>query len=125
MKDKSVINLIVSGGRDFDDYKRLSDSVTRIRMLDEYYTKEFVIISGHAKGADSLGEIYAKNNGLRTKIYKPDWDKYGKSAGYIRNEQMAREADAVLCFWDGQSKGTSNMINLAKKLHLPLFVERY
>jgi len=76
------------------------------------------IVSGGAKGADQLGEQYAKENNYNLRIFPADWDKYGKKAGYIRNEEMAKYADACVCFWDGKSKGTKMMIELAKKYKL-------
>lgn len=62
-----------------------------------------------------MGERYAKERGYAVSEHPADWDRYGKSAGYIRNKEMAEEADALMAFWDGKSRGTMHMINLAKE----------
>lgn len=82
------------------------------------------IISGGARGADTLGEAYAKNNNITLTIMKAEWDKLGKSAGYRRNEQMARYGEAVIALWDGESRGTMHMIEIAKRLGLPLYIHK-
>jgi len=83
------------------------------------------IVSGTAGGADRLGERYAKDHNLECIRMPANWDLHGKSAGYRRNEQMACIADACVCFWDGKSRGTTHMIDLAKKKGLHVRVVRY
>lgn len=73
------------------------------------------IVSGGARGADKLGELYAHTNLHSLKVFPADWEKFGKSAGYIRNEEMAKYADCLVAFWDGKSRGTKHMIDLAHK----------
>ncbi len=73
-----------------------------------------LIVSGGAEGADTLAELYADRNEIKTKIIKPDWEKYGKQAGFIRNGEIIRESDIIIAFWDGVSKGTADTINKAK-----------
>lgn len=68
------------------------------------------VISGAARGADLAGERWAEANGIPCESYPADWDKYGKKAGAIRNQQMADVADALIALWDGQSRGTRDMI---------------
>ena len=99
----------VIGSRGFNDYKLLKDT------LDKYLPEATVVVSGGARGADSLGERWAKENGLETLIFLPDWDAYGKSAGYIRNADIVKNSDIIIAFWDGMSKGTEHSINLGKK----------
>ena len=82
------------------------------------------IVSGTAKGADQLGEKYAKEKGYPVKQFPADWSK-GKSAGYVRNEEMAKYADALIAFWNGLSKGTGHMIDLAKKYKLKIRICNY
>ena len=78
-----------------------------------------------ARGADRLGERYAKEHGYKV-IYMPaDWDLYGKSAGFKRNVQMAEYADALVAFWDGVSFGTKHMIETAQKMGLDVRVKKY
>ena len=83
-----------------------------------------IIISGGARGADALGERYARENGFKVERYPADWDTYGKSAGPRRNKQMAEVCDCAICFWDGQSRGTASMIEFAKQLGKPVRVKR-
>lgn len=73
------------------------------------------IVSGTCKGADILGENYAKDNNLPIKQFPADWDKHGNKAGYIRNKEMAEYATHLIALWDGESKGTKMMIDLAKR----------
>lgn len=83
------------------------------------------IVSGTAKGADSLGEKFANNMGYKIKTFPPAWEEFGKAAGYIRNKEMAEYADALIVFWDGESKGTKHMIDLATKKNLKIKIIRY
>jgi len=115
------IRLIIAGGRDFDNYELLKLKVDRV--LEGW--KNVEIITGRARGADSLGEQYANDRNLNTIVFPADWDKYGKSAGYRRNRQMAQYATACIVFWDGKSLGSKHMIDLAKENNLPLRVIRY
>jgi hypothetical protein len=87
--------------------------------------KPTVVISGTARGADKLGEEWAKENGISIERYPAEWDKYGKSAGYIRNELMASKAEALIALWDGESKGTGHMIAIANAFKLKIFIYYY
>lgn len=116
-----MIKVIIAGSRSFKDYgtlKRVCNNILSLR-------KDVEIVSGGAKGADYLGEVYAKEVGFNIKRFPANWEEYGKSAGYIRNEEMAKYADALIAFWDGKSKGTEHMINLAKKHNLKLRIYQY
>lgn len=73
------------------------------------------VVSGGAKGVDSIAENYARKNNLPVTIFKPDWKRFGRGAGMIRNRDIVLESQQVLAFWDGSSKGTLNSINLAIK----------
>ena len=88
-------------------------------------THQIVIISGAARGADTLGERYAHERGYAVEKYPADWNCDGKAAGPIRNAQMAKVADALIAFWDGNSRGTQNMIDLARLKPLPFRVVRF
>lgn len=111
------MKLIIAGSRSFDNYELLKDS-----LLKDFQNNLTEIVSGTARGADKLGERYALEFNIPITYFKPDWELHRKSAGYIRNEQMAAYADSCICFWDGVSKGTKHMINLAKKYKLKLKV---
>jgi hypothetical protein len=114
--------VIVAGGREFCDYVLLRDTLDRILP---HKTKKVVIISGCARGADTLGERYAGERGLECRKFPAQWDLYGKSAGYKRNAQMAENADACVCFWGGSSSGTQHMINIATDKGLQVRVINY
>lgn len=117
-----VFKVIVAGGRDFFDYNFLKEKVDNILSSIK---DEIEIVSGNAKGADELGERYAKERGYKIKRFPANWTQHGKAAGPLRNEEMAKYADACICFWDGSSRGTSNMIDNAKKYKLKLRVVNY
>lgn len=80
------------------------------------------IVSGNARGVDSLGELYAIINNVRIMNFPADWNNKGKSTGIIRNKQMGDYADALIALWDGKSKGTNHMINYMKSMNKPIFV---
>ena len=117
--------VIIAGGRDFNDYKALKEYMNN--YLEKYIKLKYriFIVSGRAKGADSLGEKYAKEHGFGLILKPANWDKYGKRAGYLRNSEMADIANACVAFWDGKSRGTKHMIDLAKKKQIFLRVVRY
>lgn len=117
------MRIIVAGSRTFNDYKLLEETLDNI--IKEERIDNPIIISGTANGADKLGEIYAHNKGYKVLQFRPDWDKYGKSAGYIRNTEMAEAGDILVAFWDGKSKGTEHMINIMKNKNKHGFIIKY
>lgn len=119
----SKIKIVIAGGRDFKDYKSLKKRV--LYYIGNMNMNDVTIVSGGANGADSLGERFAKEFGYNLKRFPADWDKHGKSAGFIRNAQMAKYADACIVFWDGKSRGTKHMIDLANKEKIKLRVVEY
>ncbi len=110
---------IIAGGRDFKDYNLLKKQVDYYREHKGAITE---IVSGGAAGADSLGEMYAIENNIPIKVFNADWNKHGRAAGPMRNKQMADYADVLIAVWDGQSKGTKNMIDQMNKLNKPVFI---
>lgn len=129
------LRIIVAGSRDFDDFELLWKSVEKIQR--DIVTENFrdlsrvCIVSGTARGADRLGELYAERTGLYTYKFPADWDALGKRAGYVRNAEMAKFAvkdgnyGVLIAFWDGKSKGTKHMIDLANKHGLEVHVVKY
>lgn len=111
---------IIAGSREIIDYQECLDAV----VDSDFEITE--VISGGARGADKLGELFAKNNGLPLKVFPADWETHGKPAGYIRNQQMANNADALIALWDGISRGTKHMIEIAnsKGLHVHIHYVR-
>jgi hypothetical protein len=112
------MKLIIAGGRDFSDKQKLYEEVAKLEGITE-------VVSGTAKGADKLGEEYAKDNNIPLKKFPADWTKHGKAAGPIRNGEMAEYGDALIAFWDGKSSGTKSMINLAKQNNLQVTIVNY
>ena len=102
----------VVGSRTFNNYELL------YKTLSVYHatTGISLIISGGAAGADTMAERFAKENNIPTSIHKPDWKKYGRSAGIIRNKDIIAECDVCFAYWDGTSHGTANDIELCRKL---------
>ncbi len=83
------------------------------------------VVSGAAPGADRLGERWAAAMNIPCFRFPADWDRYGKAAGYIRNETMAANAEALIALWDGRSPGTKHMIDIARKKGLKVYVHRF
>lgn len=115
------MRVIIAGGRKFNDYPLLKNKMDEL-LINE---TDIEIVSGKAMGADTLGELYANANGYNIKEFPALWEQYGKSAGYKRNEQMAEYADMLVAFWDGESKGTKHMIDIAKNKGLRVEVVKY
>lgn len=113
-----IKKIVVAGSRNYNNYQQAERYI-------EFYTKgiaekyTLVFLSGGCQGADKLGEKYAKLKGYEIQIIPAEWDKYGLKAGPIRNEIMAQIADYVICFWDGKSRGTKNMISNEIKYEKP------
>lgn len=117
----SRIKVIIAGGRDFNDLRRLN-------IVCDFTLKKYTdieVVSGGAKGADALGEKYAREKEYPVIKFPANWKKNGKAAGPIRNKKMAEYADALIAFWDGKSKGTKNMIYLAREHKLKIRVIYY
>jgi hypothetical protein len=118
------MKVIVAGGRDFNDYELLKSSLLRIFSNKDLNTIE--IVSGAARGADSLGERFAEEFGLTVHRFPADWNgPLKRGAGLARNKEMAEFSDALVAFHDGVSTGTAHMIKTAKKKDMPLRVIRY
>ena len=119
----ATVKVVIAGCRDYCDYdeakKFIDDSLSNINNENS-----IVVLSGGANGADKLGIRYAEENGFQVKLFLPQWDKYGKSAGPKRNKLMAQECDLVICFWDSKSRGTKSMIEYAKQFDKLLFIKQ-
>ena len=102
------MKVAVIGSRSFKDYTEVQRVLSSLTITE--------IISGGAIGPDTLGAKYAKEKGIPTKIFLPDWSKHGKSAGFIRNTDIVENADIIIAFWDQTSRGTKDSIDKANKL---------
>jgi hypothetical protein len=99
------MKLIIAGSRNVYPEWQLIDALAM--QFDLGITE---VVSGGAKGVDTAAERFAEAAKLPFKLFPADWDKYGKGAGFIRNEQMAKYADALLAVWDGFSRGTNTYV---------------
>lgn len=109
------MKVIIAGSRNITNKKKVFE------IINEYHTKNKItkVISGGARGVDSLGEEWAMINKIPVKRFIPAWDIHGKSAGYKRNMEMGDEADALLAIWNGISRGTKHMIYYMQRLAKP------
>ncbi len=112
------MKLAIVGSRTFDDYHFFQQSICK-KFIIPYID---CIVSGGAKGTDTLAEKFAHAHEIPTMIFLPEWDKYKRLAGYIRNEKIIKYADEVIAFWDGKSRGTKSSIDLAKKECKPMYI---
>lgn len=117
------MRVIVCGSRHWSDRKAIADKLYELVTERNLRFPDPVIVHGAARGADRLAEDEAGKAGLLTEGHPADWDAYGKRAGLIRNEHMARlGADLCVAFWDGRSNGTAHMINTARNHGIPVEV---
>lgn len=107
----------VIGSRTFDDYEKLKE------VLDKHYISQ--IVSGGARGADSLAAKYAEEKSIPLLEFLPDYTKYGKKAPFVRNKLIVRASDVVIAFWDGQSNGTEHSLNFAKSLSIKCIIHQF
>lgn len=136
MRNLRELRIIVAGSRDFQNYDLLRDTI--MKFLEDKDDSDIVdnlshvkFISGTARGADVLGEQFAYTYGYNIVRFPADWDRLGRRAGYIRNAEMAKYASkdgnygVLFAFWDGKSKGTKHMIDLANKYGLEVHVVNF
>lgn len=107
------MKVAIIGSRSFNNYALLNETLEPIKPQITQ------VISGAAKGADSMGEQWASDNQIDTNIFPANWSLYGKRAGFVRNEDIIKNCDLCIAFWDGKSKGTAHSISLCKKLNKP------
>ena len=115
------MKVIIAGSRDFSDFQLLYAKCEEVLAN----VNKAEIVSGTARGADRLGEHYASLKGHSVRQFPADWDKHGKAAGYVRNKEMADYADCLIAFWDGESRGTKHMIDLATEKGLSVHIINY
>lgn len=113
--------VIIAGSRSFNNYALLREHCLSV-LQEKMKTHRVIIVSGHARGADSLGERFANELGLPFELHPAKWRLLGKAAGMVRNAEMAKCSDALIAFWDGESRGTRHMINFARKRGLDISV---
>ena len=107
------MKVIIAGSREINNYPL-------VEKYCNYYTKNYeniIVVSGTCRGADTLGEQWAKSKGYPVVRFLPNWN-LGKKAGPLRNKEMAEFSDALILFWDGKSKGSADMLRQAKEHNL-------
>lgn len=119
--------VIIAGSRDMADYEAARKVISE--ALSEIGGGAPVrIVSGHCRGADILGERYAREHGLELAVFPAEWNRYGRRAGFIRNTRMAEfvseegSEGTLIAFWDGQSRGTKMMIGIAERKGIDIHV---
>ena len=112
--------VIIAGSRDITNRTMIRDGMNA--AWEEFGPYE--VISGMARGVDSIAASIAANVDIKVYEMPADWDRFGKSAGYKRNESMAQLATHLIAFWDGESKGTKHMIDLGHKYDLKVTIIR-
>jgi hypothetical protein len=112
------MRVIIAGSRNVWDYTIVETAMNNLSKLPTE------VVSGTAKGVDKLGEKWAKLNAIPVKRFPAKWNVYGKRAGYLRNAEMARYADGLVAIWDGKSRGTMHMIDIAKACGMKVYVYR-
>jgi hypothetical protein len=110
------MKVIVAGSRDITNREIIVNAIESSKFeITE-------IVSGTARGVDKLGEKYGLTYNIPIIMFPANWNKYGKSAGYIRNTEMAKYADALIAIWDGKSSGTKHMIKTMNDMKKPVHV---
>lgn len=106
-----------------------SKSISNENLVNNYISECLInlsnidlIISGGAKGVDTIAELYAKNHNIKTKIFHPNWEKYGKQADLIRNSDIISKCEICIIIWDGESLCTKNDIDLCDEMRKPCYV---
>jgi hypothetical protein len=107
---------IIAGSRNCTDKKHLDEALSACGWTPTS------VVSGTARGADSLGEDWATRNGVPLERFPANWNLYGRAAGFMRNEEMADHAEAIVALWDGESRGTKHMIDTARRKGLRVYV---
>ncbi len=115
---RTTMNIAIIGSR---TYKNLPNINILLSKLDP---GQCTIISGAGKGVDTYAERVAYKLGFDVDTYPPDWNRYGKSAGFKRNHDIIENACKVYAFWDGESKGTLHSIKLAEEKGIPVIIVR-
>ena len=118
--------VIIAGGRDFDDYEYMSTKLNELfKDQNLFNNKAIKVISGMAKGADTLGIQYADEHKLTKILFPANWKEYPRIAGFLRNNDMLSIATHLIAFWNGESSGTKHMIEIAQEKGIPTWILKY
>ena len=123
---KESSRVIIAGGRDFENYEYMCEILNDLFYNSTNFEKRDIkIISGMAKGADTLAIRYADEHNLTKILFPANWKSYPRIAGFLRNEDMLSIATHLITFWDGKSSGTKHMIDIAQEKGIPIWVFNY
>lgn len=117
------MKLGIVGSRTFLDYQLLKTTIDQI--INSSTNSITHIVSGGAKGADTLASRYAEEKNFEMIVFKPNWKKYGKRAGFIRNTDIIYTSDIIVAFWDGKSSGTKDSIDKALELNKQVIIKKF
>ena len=109
---------IIAGSRVITDYEAVNRAIAESGFANQISE----VVSGRAKGVDTLGEEWALRNGVPCRHFPAAWQTEGRAAGPLRNEQMALYAEALIAVWDGMSRGSRHMIELAQRQGLRVHI---
>ena len=116
----------VAGGREFENYALMSEKLNDLFIHSSEFNGSVIkIISGMAKGADTLAIRYADEHKLTKVLFPANWKSYPRIAGFLRNEDMLSIATHLIAFWDGKSSGTKDMIDIAQEKGIPVWIFNY
>lgn len=115
MEKNRPTRIAIVGSRSYRSLERVAQYVRNL-------PQETVVVSGGAHGVDATAEYAARCRHMQALIFLPNWRKYGRSAGMLRNQLIVDNADKLVAFWDGKSRGTRNSISLAQIRGIPIEV---
>lgn len=113
------MKLAIIGSREAGNINLELELIKRFKIL-----MNNTIISGGARGIDTLAAQFARKHGMKLLEFRPDYATYGRGATFIRNRRIVDEADGVIAFWNGTSRGTKYTIDYAMRKHVPLIIIR-
>ena len=121
---KEASRVIIAGGRDFESYEYMCEKLDDLFYKSTSFigSRPIKIISGMAKGADTLAIRYADEHKLTKILFPANWKLYPRAAGFLRNEDMLSIATHLIAFWDEKSSGTKHMIDIAQEKGIPVWV---
>jgi hypothetical protein len=109
------MKILIFGSRSIEDFDFLN--VIMMKIISDH--RDIIVIEGDAIGTDKLAGLFADTHGFEKRLFLADWKAHGKAAGVIRSEEMVKECDRAVGFWDGASKGTMHTVNFLVKYKKP------
>lgn len=106
---------MICGSRTISDKNFIFSEIEKC-WNENLNSEPIILVEGEAKGVDSIAKEWAISKGFELEAHRPDWKRYGRGAGIIRNKEMVDTSDFVLILWDGKSKGTASDIKFCEKL---------